>query len=143
MFTKQVSVFLENKSGRLADVTGLLAEAGLNIRALCLADTADFGVLRIIVDDRPRCVRILKAHDLAVQETDVLAVEIPDRPGALHEIVGVLDDEEVSVEYMYTLLSRTGGKAIVVFKSDDAARAVEALKGAGLALVPDDMIENL
>jgi hypothetical protein len=143
MFTKQVSIFLENKKGRLAEVTGLLREEGINIRALQLADTVDFGVLRIIVNDRARCLRVLKEHDLAAQETEVIAVEIEDRPGGLHRIVEVLDRENVNVEYMYTFLGRKGDKAVVVFRSDDAARAAEALAKGGIPILPEDMIQNL
>ena len=143
MYTKQVSVFLENKKGRLADVTGLLTREGINIRALCLADTADFGVLRLIVNDRQRCLGVLKAHDLAAQETEVLAVEIEDKPGGLHRIVEVLDREGVNIEYMYTFLEKSGDKAIAVFNSDGAARAAEVLKKAGIVLVPEDALQNL
>jgi hypothetical protein len=143
MFTKQVSVFLENKKGRLAEVTGLLRSGGINIRALQLADTVDFGVLRLIVNDRAKCLAILKAHDLAAQETDVIAVEIEDRVGGLHRVVETLDRRDVNVEYMYTFLGRKGDKAIVIFRSDDAARAADALQQAGIPILPEDMIQNL
>ena len=143
MYTKQVSVFLENKKGRLAEVTGLLMDEGINIRALELADTADFGVLRLIVDDPGRCLEVLRAHDWAAQETDVLAVEIADQPGSLHRIVEVLDREGVNVEYIYTFFGKKGDSAIVVFKSDNAARAVEALNKGGIPVLPEDVIQNL
>ena len=143
MYTKQVSVFLENKKGRLAEVTKLLAEEGINIRAMSLADTVDFGVLRLIVSDRARCLRILKAHDLAAQETDVLAVEIEDEAGSLHRIVDILERKGVNIEYMYTSFGKKGNKVIVVFKSDDAARALDALEEGGIHVLPEDMIQNL
>lgn len=143
MYTKQVSIFLENKNGRLAEVTKLLRDEGINIRALSLADTVEFGVLRLIVDDRTRCLRILKSHDLAAQETDVIAVEIEDEPGSLHRIVDVLDRGHVNVEYMYTFFGKKGDNAIVVFKTDDAARATAALGKGGIAILPDDVIQNL
>jgi hypothetical protein len=143
MYTKQVSIFLENKKGRLAEVTKLLMDEGINIRALSLADEADFGVLRLIVDDRARCLGVLKAHDLAAQETDVIAVEIGDTPGSLHRIVDVLDREDINIEYMYAFLEKKGTSAVGIFKIDDAARAAEALKKNGIAIVTEDVIRNL
>lgn len=143
MFTKQVSIFLENKKGRLADVTKVLADAGVNMRALSLADTGDFGVLRLIVDDRARCMRALKEHGLAAQETDVVAVEIEDKPGSLHRIVEVLDRENINVEYIYTFVGKRGNSAIAVFRSDETARAVDALVKGGISILPEDVIENL
>jgi hypothetical protein len=143
MYTKQISVFLENKKGRLAEVTRLLAQAGVNIRALSLADTADFGVLRLIVNDRASCLRVLKAHELAAQETDVLAVEIDDTPGSLHRLVELLGSQDVNIEYMYTLFAKKGDHVLVVFKSDDAGRALDALKKGGVPILPEDMIQNL
>ena len=143
MYTKQISVFLENQRGRLAEVTKLLTEEGVNIRALCLADTVDFGVLRLIVNDRQRCLRILKSHGFAAQETDVLAVEIEDQPGSLHRIVEVLDREGVNLEYVYTFYEKRGDRVIVVFKSDDAGKAAEALRKGGIPILPEDMIQNL
>jgi len=143
MFTKQISIFLENKKGRLAEVTKLLTDEGINIRALSLADTGEFGVLRLIVNDRARCLRALKSHDFAAQESDVLAIEIEDRPGGLYRIVDVLDREGVNIEYMYTFLGKRGDNAITVFKSDDAGRAVDALRKGGIGILPEDMIQNL
>ena len=143
MYTKQVSIFLENQKGRLAEVTKLLTDEGINIRALTLADTVEFGVLRLIVDDRARCLRVLKANGLAAQETDVVAAEIEDKPGSLYRIVDALDRGGVNVEYMYTFFGKKGNSAIVVFKSDDAARAVSALQAGGIPILPEDAIQNL
>ncbi len=143
MYTKQVCVFLENRKGRLADVTGLLKEEAINIRALSLADMPDLGVLRLIVDDRERCLRALKAHGFAVQETDVVAVEMEDRPGGLHRIVEVFDRDGINIEYMYTFFRKDSGAAIVVLKIDDAARAVATLQRNGLCVLPEDAISNL
>lgn len=141
--TIQVSVFLENKSGRLADVTSLMAEEGINIRALSLADTADFGVLRLIVSDPAKCLAALKANDFVAQETDVIAVEVPDRPGGLHEILEVLGGAAINIEYMYAFVEKSGDNAIVVFKIDAYEDAVQALSGAGIALVSAEAIRNL
>ncbi len=143
MHTKQVSIFLENKKGRLAEVTKLLTDEGINIRALSLADMADFGVLRIIVNDRARCLGVLKANHFVVQETDVIAAEIEDRPGSLHRILDVLDREGINIEYMYAFFEKSGDNAIVVFKIDDASRAVEALKKNGVSILSEDVLQNL
>jgi len=143
MYTKQVCVFLENRKGRLADVTGLLKDEAINIRALSLADMPDLGVLRLIVDDRERCVRLLKAHGFAVQETDVIAVEMEDRPGGLHRFVEVFDREGINFEYMYTFFRKDSGAAIVVLKIDDAARAVATLQRNGLTVLAQDAISSL
>lgn len=143
MFTKQIAVFLENKKGRIAEVTRLLMQEGINIRGMMLADTVDFGVLRLIVSDRPRCLAVLKAHDLAAQESDVLAVEIEDKPGGLHRLVEALDQAGVNVEYAYAFFENVGARAIVVFKSDRPERAVEALTKQGISILPDDAIQNL
>jgi len=143
MFTKQVSIFLENKKGRLAVVTRLLMEGGINIRALSLADMTDFGVLRLIVTDRPRCLQLLKEKEFVVQETDVIAVEIEDRPGGLHRILDVLEREGINIEYMYAFVEKSPRSAVVVFKIDGAERAVEALARSGIRLLPDDVLQAM
>ena len=143
MYTKQVSIFLENKRGRLAEVTKLLADAGINIRALTLADTADFGVLRLIVNDRERCMRVLKEHDFAAQETEVVAAEIEDKPGSLNRIVDVLDRGGVNIEYIYTFLGKKGDNAIAVFKCGDAAHAAAALEKEGIPILLEDKIQDM
>ena len=143
MHTKQVSVFLENKKGRLAEVTKLLADEGINIRALSLGDMVDFGVLRLIVNNREHCLRVLKAHDFSAQETDVIAVEIDDRPGGLHRVIEILGREAINIEYMYAFCEKSGKNAIVVFKIDDADRAVETLKNGGISILREDVIQNL
>lgn len=136
--TKQVSVFLENKSGRLREVCAALGEAGINIRALCVADTSDFGILRLILDDPERALEVLLERGFSVGETHVLAVQVPDQPGGLAGVLEVLAGEEVNVEYMYSLFTRLEGKAVVVFRVPDAqmARLGEVLEQAGVAIMP-------
>jgi len=143
MYTKQVSVFLENRRGRLAEVTQLLADDGIDIRALSMGDMLDFGVLRMVVNDANRCLGILRAHHFVAQETDVVAVEMEDRPGGLHRIIKPLDREGINIEYLYAFCEKSSDKAIVVFKMDDAARAVEVLNKAGISVVPDSKIQSL
>jgi hypothetical protein len=143
MYTKQVSVFLENKKGRLAEVTKLLADEGINIRALSLADMPDLGILRMIVNDRARCFSILRDHEFVVQETDVIAVEISDRPGGLNRIVEILGREDINIEYMYTFFMKNVDSAVVVLKIDAPVRAVDALKKNGIGILPEDKIQTL
>jgi len=143
MYAKQVSIFLENRKGRLAEVTRLLSDQGINIRALSLADMADMGVLRLIVSDRQRSLSVLKANGFAVQETDVIAVEIADKPGSLHRVVHVLDQNDLNIEYMYALFEKNTDNAIMVLKIDDAARAVDTLKQNGIPVLAENVIQNL
>ena len=143
MRTRQISVFLENKKGRLAEVTGLLTAKGVNIRALSLADTADFGVLRLIVADPDRCLQALKANDFVAQETDVVSVEVPDQPGGLHRILELFDKNNINIEYMYAFVEKKADNAILVFKIDAYDQAVETLGAAGIAVLSDDVIRDL
>jgi hypothetical protein len=143
VYTKQVSIFVNNERGRVADVTKLLAASGINIRALALADMVDFGVLRLIVDDHTRCLQVLKARDFTVQETDVIAVEIDDKPGGLYHAIEVLDHEGINIEYMYAFLEKNGKNAIVVIKVDKSSEAVVMLEKSGIPILPEDMIQNL
>ena len=143
MRVEQISIFLENTSGRLAAVTRILADAGVNIRSLSLADTADFGVLRLIVDRTDQAQQVLKDNGFTVGKTDVIAVEMSDKPGGLHHVVEVLDREDLNIEYMYAFVQKKGGNAIVVFKITDAERAVEALKASGIPILAEDIVQNL
>jgi hypothetical protein len=136
MIVKQVSVFLENRAGRLADVTGILAAHKINIRALSLADSADFGVLRLIVDDVEKAKASLKNEGLAVAETDVVAVEVPDRPGGLAHLLQVFKDETINVEYMYAFVKAPSRSAVMIFRFEDPRRAVETLQRKGIRTIP-------
>jgi hypothetical protein len=136
MMVKQVSVFLENRTGRLAEVTGILAAHDINIRALTLADSADFGILRLIVDDVERTKAVLKKEGLAMGETDVVAVEVPDRPGGLAQLLQIFKDENVNVEYMYAFVKAPSQSAVMIFRFEDPQKAVEALQGKGIRTIP-------
>ena len=128
MRVEQISVFLENKAGRLAEVTRVLSEAGVNIRALSLADTSDFGILRLIVNDNDKAKATLKEHGFTVGKTDVVAVEVADRPGGLALILGILSQQEINVEYMYAFVQHSGKDAVMVFRFDDIDAAVKLLQ---------------
>jgi len=128
MRAEQISVFLENKAGRLAEVTAILSEAEVNIRALALADTSDFGVLRLIVDNNAKAVEALKNRGFTVGRTDVLAVEVEDRPGGLHRILDMLHKAQINVEYMYAFVQHSGENAVMIFRIDNIDEAVRILE---------------
>ena len=143
MRVEQISVFLENKAGRLAEATGELARAGVSIRALALADTSDFGVLRLIVDDIDKARQALKDGGFTVTKTDVVAVEVPDRPGGLHEILALLDRAGLNVEYMYAYVERSGENAIIIFRFNATDRAIEILTKSGFTVLPGEKVYSL
>jgi hypothetical protein len=129
-------VFLENRAGRLAEITGILGDNGVNIRALSLADTADFGILRLIVDDVEKAIQILKKDGMTVGETDVIAVEVPDHPGGLAQLLRVLKEENVNVEYMYAFVKTPSQSAVMIFRFDDSQQALGALSRRGIRTLP-------
>jgi hypothetical protein len=143
MKVRQISIFLENRSGRLASVLKEVGRAGVNIRALSLADTSDFGILRLIVDDVDRCVKALRDTGHTVSTTEVLAVEVPDRPGGLAEILDVLSAANLNVEYMYAFVSRATEKALVVFRFEQVDAAIAALQKAGISIVEAETVYTL
>ncbi len=127
MQVEQISVFLENRAGRLAEVSAILAEAGVNIRALSLADTSDFGVLRLIVDNNEKARETLKNAGFTVGKTNVVAVEVEDRPGGLHKILDVLFKSGINVEYMYAFVQQSGNNAVMIFRFDQTGKAIDVL----------------
>lgn len=127
MQVEQISVFLENRAGRLAEVSAILAEAGVNIRALSLADTSDFGVLRLIVDNNEKARETLKNAGFTVGITNVVAVEVEDRPGGLHKILDVLFKSGINVEYMYAFVQQSGSNAVMIFRFDQTEKAMNVL----------------
>jgi hypothetical protein len=131
MTTVQISVFLENKSGRLAEVTRTLAEAGVNIRALSLAETIDYGVLRLIVDKPTAAKDALTRVGFTVSETEVIAVEMPDRPGGLAEVVDMLTRGGLNIEYLYAFVGQRGQNAVVIIRIDTVPEALAALQARG------------
>lgn len=137
---KQISIFLENKSGRLAKVTKVLAESGINIRALSIADTTDFGILRLIVNDPEKAWDVLKSKGFTVSSTEVIAIRIPDHPGGLASILQKLDDLGINIEYMYAFVGKSHGEAVVVFKVDAIENAIPILEKSGLCLLKGDEV---
>jgi hypothetical protein len=140
MQVEQISIFIENKSGRLAEVTRVLGSHGINIRALSLADTSDFGILRLIVDKTDQAKATLKEHGFTVSKTEVIAVEVPDQPGGLSGILKILDDARVNVEYMYAFVERSGGNAVIIFRFDDLDSAIRVLTANGVNILPGESV---
>ena len=133
MTVQQLSVFVENKQGSLSKITELLAAEKIDLRALSIADTQDFGILRLIVDDTVRARDVLRDNGILVQITEVLRVKLPDRPGALSEVLGVLDKAGINVEYLYAFLSQaTPDAAYVVLRVGDNDAAAKVLAKANL-----------
>lgn len=127
MKIKQVSVFLENKSGRLNEVTQLLGDAGLNMSAFTIADTSDFGILRLIVSDPDKAKEILRKNKFSVQTTDVILVKAPNRPGGLARMLNILQKEEVFIEYMYAF-SNSEDTAVIVLRPTDLEKCMDILQ---------------
>lgn len=135
MIIKQISVFVENKSGRLAEITKILADNGVDIRALSLADTTKFGILRFIVDEPERAEKALRDADFTVSITDVIAVSVEDQPGGLAYPLRVLDEKGINVEYIYAFVGAPHDKAFVILHVDDNQRAVEELAACDIPLL--------
>lgn len=143
MKVEQISIFLENKPGGLEEVTRLLKEAEINIRTLSLADTTDFGILRLIVNDVDTASRVLKENGLRFSRTTVVAVEVPDRPGGLHGILEILAKNGINVEYLYAFVERSGQNAVIIFRFDAPEAAIEVLQKNGLTVLPGTKLYGL
>ncbi|MEN6389071.1 MAG: ACT domain-containing protein [Syntrophomonas sp.] len=140
---RQISIFLENKTGRLLHVTRTLGEAGINIRALSIADTSDFGILRIIVNDPDKAYKILKEAGFTVSETEVVAVQVPDTPGSLADILEQMNEENLNIEYLYAFIGTNADNALVIFKVEDIARALEAFRKKGIKYIEESELYKL
>ncbi len=140
MKVEQISIFIENKSGRLAEVTRVLGDAGVNIRALSLADTSDFGILRLIVDRTDLAKTTLKEQGFTVSKTEVIAVEMPDRPKGLFGILEMLDRAGVNVEYMYAFVERCGENAVIIFRFDNPEEAIKVLVENGAKVLAGERV---
>ena len=144
MSVKQISVFLENRPGQLKKMTGVLADAKVDMRALSLAETSEFGIARIIVDDAYAAVNLLKDNDFVASLTSVLAVEIPDEAGGLDKLLTYFADANVNIEYMYAFLGgRDVSHAYMIFHVQDAAAAVAALDEECISCITQEDLDNL
>lgn len=133
---EQLSVFLENRAGRLSEVIHLLASSGLNIRALSLADTSDFGILRLIANDNRGAGQILKDNGFTTGRTHVVAVELADTPGSLDELLQLLSRNGINVEYMYAFARRDLARAVMIFRFDMIDSAISLLRSHGIGILP-------
>jgi hypothetical protein len=141
MLLKQISVFAENRHGAIRDITAVLADADINIRALSIADTTDFGVVRLIVDRRKDALAALHKNGITVIETDVLALAVDDSPGTFHEALVALTESNIMIEYCYGFVSPKAGLATVILKCDDEEKALGCLSSKGFSLLSADDIK--
>jgi len=143
MKVEQISIFLENKPGGLEFATGVLKDVDINIRALALADTSDFGILRLIVNDTDRAAQALQDKGFTVKKSHVVAVEVPDRPGGFHSIMEALSKKEINVEYTYAFVERSGENAIIIFRFDKTDEAIDILLEKGFTVHGGERIYGL
>lgn len=134
MLIKQMSVFVENTTGRLAELTRILAEHGIDIKASTIADTVDFGILRCIVPDPEAATEILKEAGFTASITEVIAVTLEDRPGGLHKVLKILADNEIGVDYIYSTIKSKDDEAVIMIKVEDPKKAMDILTAAGIKL---------
>ena len=137
MAIRQLSIFLENRSGRLQAITAILAEANIDIRGLSVADTSDFGILRIIVDDTAKAEAVLKANNVVVHSNDVTAIEVDHKPGGLAKVLRLLNDTPVNVEYMYTLAVPCGVNPVLILRFSEPKETREKLRQGGVKLLDE------
>ncbi len=140
MLVEQIAVFLENKSGRLAEITAVLAKNNINIRALSVADTADFGILRLIVDNVEKAKSVLKENGFTVGKTSVIAVEVEDKTGGLAKVLQCIHAANINVEYMYAFVNKTGENAVLIFRFEKMDEAITALKENGFTIISREQI---
>ncbi len=134
MKIQQISIFLENAAGRLAEVTRVLKDGGVNLRAIMIADTADFGILRIIVDNPDKALSLLKKAEFTTKTTEVLAVSISDRVGSLAGVLALFEKNTINIEYLYAALDKAGETAVVIFKVEDIEKGLAVVKDNGLTI---------
>ena len=140
---KQISVFIENKSGRMAEATRVIADAGVNVRALAVADTSDFGVLRLIADDPGKAIEALKSKGFTAMANDVLAVKVPDQPGGLAQLLESLSANGINVEYLYAFFEKTRENAVIILKVDDVEKTTGIFQKGGIVLISAEEISKV
>ena len=142
MENKQISVFIENKKGRLKKAMDVLSKEQINIRALSIAETSKYGILRLIVSENEKTKEVLEKNNFVVKETDVLIVEVPDKPNGLNTILAYLDEENINVEYIYAFVSKKSDEAIVVLRLENIEEGIKVLKAKNAKLLTRDYIDN-
>ena len=140
---KQISIFLENKCGRLVKVTQVLGTYDINIRALTIADTSDFGILRLIVDKPEEALEVLKKEGFMASPTEVIAVEVPDTPGGLARVLEYLEEADINIEYLYSFVEKPDQDALILMRVEDSGKAMEILKANRVKIIDGPTIYNL
>lgn len=143
MKLKQISIFLENKKGRLWKALSILKDKGINIRALSIADTAEFGILRLIISEPQKAKEALEESNFVVKINEVIAVEVPDEPGGLEGILEILNKEDINVEYIYAFVEKNEDKAIVVLRTEDIDAGIKALEDGGATILSCEEVYKL
>lgn len=138
---KQISVFVENKKGRLSSLTRAIADSGIDIKALSIADTAKFGILRMIVKDPDHALKVIKEANFTASVTEVIGIEVADKPGGLADVLEAVKENDIAVEYIYSFVSSNAtDNAFIIFKVDEPEKAASLLANSGLKLITQDMI---
>lgn len=140
---KQISVFVENKKGRLAKITDVLGRGGIDLIALSIADTTNFGIMRCIVDDPDKAITLLKEGGFTASTTEVIVAEVSDKPGGLAHVLALLDKADISVEYLYSFVRTPSENALILFRVEDIGAATQALKAGNIKLLKEKDIEKL
>lgn len=142
MKVEQISIFLENKPGGLEKVTKILKDVNINIRTLAVADTSDFGIVRMIVNNLETATKVLRENGFTVSRTTVVAVEVPDRPGGLHSILEVIAKANINIAYMYAFVEKSGENAVMLFRFDEQDKAIDVLVKNGINVLPGEKLHN-
>jgi hypothetical protein len=140
---KQISLFVENRPGRMAKVSKTLSDAGVNIRAMTIAEAGDFGVIRMVVDNPDKGYKVLHDSGFTVSSTDVLAVEMKDTPGGLYEIVDTLGANKINVDYAYAFVTAKAERAMLILRVDDLPKAKQVLSAKGVKIATKDEIQEI
>ena len=143
MYVKQISVFMENRPGRLAAITKVLKDNNIDIRAINIADTTDFGILRMIVNDPAEAERVLRANSMTANVADVIAISIEDNIGAFSDVITILKDKDISIEYIYSFIGEKSNKAVIIVKTNDLENSVAALKAGGVKVLSGKEVNEL
>lgn len=138
MIAEQISVFLQNRKGHLADVTKVLADNKINIRAISIFDTPDYGILRLIVDRPEETVELLKSNGYTVSKSKVFAIDVKDHPGGLFDVISVFDNNDINIEYVYSFVIRKSGGPLILFKVDEPEKAIELMKTNNITVIPKE-----
>ena len=143
MYVKQISVFMENRPGRLAEITKILSENSVDIRAINIADTTDFGILRMIVDDEEKAEKVLRGNNMTANISDVIAISISDSVGAFSNVIELLKDKNISIDYIYSFIGEMSSKAVIVLKTSDLDLSINVLRENGVNVLSKEDVNNL